>query len=79
MALKIKRMIFDATRQLALQPDSGQIEFWLERLDEGHRYIVAGHYKVVYKKVSEGVLITDVFDTRQNPMSINDKKRKPIR
>lgn len=79
VASKIKRMIFDATRQLAQHPDSGQIEFWLEKLNEGHRYIVTGHYKIVYRKVIEGVLITDVFDTRQNPMSINDIKRKPIR
>jgi hypothetical protein len=29
-----------------------------------------------HKKVKEGILITDVFDTRQNPIKINDPKRK---
>lgn len=79
VATKIKRMIFDSTRLLTMQPNSGQIEFWLESLEEEHRYLVVGNYKIVYKKVSEGVLITDVFDTRQNPMMINCKKRKPNR
>ena len=32
-----------------------------------------------HKKVTEGILITDIFDTRQNPIKINDPKRKPSR
>jgi hypothetical protein len=38
---------------------------------------VSGNYKIVYKQVKEGVLITDVFDTRQDPEKINDTERKP--
>ena len=76
IAKKIKAEIFLATKQLIAQPESGQIEISLEKIHEGHRYIVEGNYKIVYKKVKEGVLITDVFDARQDPCKINNPKRK---
>ncbi len=63
VARRIKTKIFTSTRQLKQQPNSGQIEPNLEILKEGHRYLVTGNYKVVYKTVSEGILITDIFDT----------------
>lgn len=75
-AQDIKNGIFEATNQLMSQPDSGQLELTLEKLGEGHRYLVKDNYKIIYKKVAEGILITDVFDTRQDPQKINDKKRK---
>ena len=79
IARRIKTKIFSSTRQLKQHPNSGQIESALEILKEGHRYLVIGNYKVVYKKVSEGILITDIFDTRQDPSKINNPKRKPSR
>ena len=79
IAHKIKFKIFDSTKQLINHPNSGQIEESLKLLGEGHRYLVSGNYKVVYKKVNEGILITDVFDTRQDPLNINNPKRKPGR
>jgi toxin ParE1/3/4 len=75
VARKIKSNIFSATKQLQKHPHSGQIENTLEQLEGGHRYLVEGNYKIIYKKVSEGMLITDVFDTRQDPKKINDPKR----
>ena len=79
VARKIKTDIFTTTRQLEKHPQSGQIEETLKRLEEDHRYLVKGNYKIVYKEVKEGILITDVFDTRQDPVKINDPKRKPSR
>lgn len=79
VARKIKENVFVATRQLINHPESGQIEETLVQLEEGHRYLVNNNYKIVYKKIKEGVLITDVFDTRQNPIKINNPKRKPSR
>ncbi|MBS4061907.1 MAG: type II toxin-antitoxin system RelE/ParE family toxin [Bacteroidetes bacterium] len=49
IASRIKTKIFSSTRQLKQQPNSGQIEPNLEILKEGHRYLVTGNYKVVYK------------------------------
>jgi toxin ParE1/3/4 len=77
IAKNIKAKIFSATKQLMQHPDSGQIEPILENLNEEHRYLVCGNYKVVYRKVSEGILITDIFDTRQYPVKINNPERKP--
>jgi toxin ParE1/3/4 len=76
IAQKIKTKIFSSTKQLIHHPNSGQIEKSLEQLEEGHRYLVSGNYKVVYKKVKAGILITDVFDTRLDPIKINNPKRK---
>ena len=76
IAKKIKTEIFTATRQLIQHPSSGQIELNLEKLNEGHRYLLKGNYKIIYKNIPEGMLVTDVFDTRQDPIKINDEKRK---
>ena len=79
VAKKIKSKIFTATRQLKQHPDSGQIELNLLSLNEGHRYLVEGNYKIIYKKITEGILITDVFDTRQDPIKMTDIEKRPRR
>jgi toxin ParE1/3/4 len=79
VAKNVKSTIFEATRSLINHPEIGQIEESLKQLNEGHRYLVEGNYKIIYKQVKEGILITDVFDTRQDPVKINDPKRKPGR
>lgn len=77
IAQKLNDKIFRSTKQLVKYPNSGQVEESLAELNEGHRYLVSVNYKIIYKKVNEGILITDIFDTRQNPIKINDPKRKP--
>lgn len=77
IAHKINAQIFKSTNQLKKHPNSGQIETSLEQLGEEHRYLVSGNYKIIYRKVKEGILIIDVFDTRQDPIKINDPMRKP--
>ncbi|MBC8319240.1 MAG: type II toxin-antitoxin system RelE/ParE family toxin [Bacteroidetes bacterium] len=79
IAQRLRDKIFNSTRQLRNQPNSGQIEPTLSKLNEDHRYLVRGNYKVIYKKVEEGILITDIFDTRQDPKKINNPERKPSR
>tara|TARA_R110002049_G_scaffold234399_1_gene407628 strand:- start:219 stop:527 length:309 start_codon:yes stop_codon:yes gene_type:complete len=75
IADSIKNDIFSATKQLLNFPKSGTVEQTLKRLNQNHRYLINGNYKIIYKLVKEGVLITDVFDTRQNPIKINNPKR----
>jgi len=79
VAKRIKLKIFTATRQLIKLPLSGQIETSLQKLGEDHRYLVEGNYKIIYKRIKEGILITDVFDTRQDPGKIVISIRKPSR
>jgi len=79
VALRIRSRIFYATKQLVKHPLSGQLEPNLIKLGEEHRYLVEGNYKIIYKRVKEGVLITDVFDTRQDPRQIQRRSKKPSR
>jgi len=75
IAQKIKNDILNATKQLKKHPYSGQLELNLEQLNEGHRYLIEGNYKIIYKEVAEGLLITDIFDTRQDPIKLNNSQR----
>jgi len=75
LAKKIRSDIFRSTKQLINFPLSGPEELSLKTLDEGHRYLVIRNYKIIYKKVKEGILITDIFDTRQDPLKINNEER----
>ena len=79
VAHRIRFKIFSTTKQLLKHPLSGQVEPNLQKLGEDHRYLVEGNYKIIYKKVNEGVLITDVFDTRQDPIKIHLGVKKPSR
>ena len=73
VADKIRKSIFDSTRHLSKQSLIGAIEDNLIELKQGHRYIVEGNYKIIYRIIHDNVYITDVFDCRQNPQKI--KKR----
>lgn len=76
---RIKSTIFSATKQLTRYPESGQIEENLKILAEDHRYLITGNYKIIYKPVKEGVLVTDIFDTRQDPEKLNISSRRNVR
>lgn len=67
VANKIRADIFSAVKQLKVQPNSGAIEILLESINEGHRSLIIGNYKIIYKILKTNIYITDVFDTRQNP------------
>ena len=74
VAKRIKRELFSSTKPLNKNPKLGQIELYLEQLNEGHRYLIEGNYKIIYKQVKEGILITDVFHTRQDPIELERNK-----
>ncbi len=76
VAHKIRKQILDSTKQLMSNPESGQIELNLEKLNQNHRYIVCENYKVIYKIDNNNIIINDIFDGRQNPIKMNDDNRK---
>lgn len=41
-----------------------------------HRYLVCGNFKVLYRTEDQLIIISDIFDGRQNPIKINDDKRE---
>jgi toxin ParE1/3/4 len=73
IADNIKDNILASTSQLETHPKSGAIEELLNELKEEHRFIIRGNYKIIYKIKDKIIFITDVFDTRQDPVKI--KKR----
>jgi plasmid stabilization system protein ParE len=75
IAQNIRDSVFSSARQLEKQFQSGQIEELLVDLDEGHRYILRGNYKIIYKIYNYKVYITDVFDTRQNPEKLKKRNK----
>ena len=64
--VKIKDSILDRTEALNTLPYSGQIELTLEHLNLGHRRIIEGHCKIIYRVNEElqVIYITDFFDSR---------------
>ncbi len=74
VANKIKQDIFKSVKLLVGYPELGQIELYLEKLNEGYRYILSGNYKVIYKIQDKNIIISDVFDVRQNPIKIEKNK-----
>jgi len=70
IALNIRDRVLTCTRQLEKQPLSGPKEIMLDELNEEHRFLIRGNYKIIYKILGNTVYITDVFDSRQNPDKI---------
>lgn len=73
---RIKAAALNKTKLLRTLPNLGPVEPYMKDLyNEGHRYLlIPPHYKIIYLvyKEQNAVLITDIFDTRQNP-----EKMKP--
>lgn len=64
---KIRAKIILKIMQLQNFPKLGQKEENLKELNLGHRYLVEGDYKILYRITEADVLITHIFDTRQDP------------
>ncbi len=65
---KILRSIDKGVKKLEDFPHLGQVEEQLEEEGKGHRYLlVEGLYKIIYLIAAPFILITDIFNTRQDP------------
>lgn len=65
--MEIRNRILDKADTLLLQPFKGQKEPFLDHLGLGHRRLIEGHCKIIYKVEGEHIYITDIFDSRQDP------------
>jgi plasmid stabilization system protein ParE len=76
-SLKIARRLVTGITQevstLQSQPKIGQKEEYLIGREQEFRYIVYKNYKVIYwQNIRKNrIEITDIFDTRQNPVKMN--------
>jgi plasmid stabilization system protein ParE len=75
IANNIREGILTSTNQLEKHSLSGALEELLLGLNEDHRCLIRGNYKVIYKIRNQKVYITDVFDTRQNPEKISKRNK----
>lgn len=73
IASKIKDELIKVSQQLSEYQLSGVEEEYLRELKQGHRYIVRGKFKIIYKVYRDRIYITDVFDSRQNPQKIKNR------
>jgi toxin ParE1/3/4 len=66
-ALEIRDKILDKADTILSNAYAHQKEEFLEHLQLSHRRLIISNYKIVYTIKPDYVLITDIFDTRQNP------------
>jgi plasmid stabilization system protein ParE len=65
--ITIRTELFNRADGLSKNPYIGQLEEHLQHLNEGHRRLIEGHFKIIYKIEVSNIYITDFFDTRQSP------------
>ncbi len=63
----IANKIFFRCEKLSENPRIGRLEDYLEHIGAGHRRIIEGNFKIIYRIEGKVIYITDIFDTRQDP------------
>lgn len=76
IASSIKSKILSRIYELKIHPNLGQKELSLENFPFTYFYLVTGNYKIIYRQAKDYILITDIFDVRQNPTKINSENRQ---
>jgi len=72
---RLRKELVKQSELLSKNPKLGQEEFYLQSLNQGHRYLlIEPCYKIIYLQIEDVIYITDLFDTRQNPTKINPEK-----
>ena len=64
---EIRDRILAKADKLLENPFIGQQEEYLEHMGRSHRRIIDGNYKIIYRIEGEAIVITDIFDSRQDP------------
>ena len=65
IAQQIVNEILQTTDRLKLGLFLGQEEELLKQFNQGHRYLLNNHNKIIYLPFDNYVIITHVFDTRK--------------
>ena len=59
--------VFDHVELLSRYPGLGAIEPQLDHLEMGHRRLIVGHFKIIYRILPGEIIVLDIFDSRQDP------------
>ncbi len=67
-AVQVKAVL----RALGKRAGEGAFEELLATPADGIRYrrVIAGHFKIIYRVVDDVVLVSDIFDSRQDPANM---------
>lgn len=76
IAKKFLKGIINEPNRLLKTPLIGQVEELLKHRKMSYRYLIFKNYKLIYSvdMDKELIKISDVFDTRQNPLNIKRTK-----
>jgi len=67
----LRERILDRVETLRKHPPwQGQKEPYLAHLKLGHRRLIEGSYKIIYRIADELIYVTDIFDSRQDPRNM---------
>ncbi|MFT6865703.1 MAG: hypothetical protein ACJA08_000528 [Cyclobacteriaceae bacterium] len=66
--LELKDQLLMVTNNLSTHPYKDQLEPFLARLNKGHRRIVEGNFKIIYRIEGDVIYVTDFFDSRKDPI-----------
>ena len=69
---EIRDRILSKADKLLVNPYLGQQEEYLEHLGKFHRRVIEGSYKIIYKIEVDSIVISDIFDSRQNPSKMKE-------
>lgn len=64
---QLEARLLERANSLSRRPMKGPTEPVLAFMQKGHRYLLLGRYKIVYRVEGEVIHITDFFDTKQHP------------
>lgn len=64
---KIKDRLMGRVRSLSKSPYKGQYEPYLSKLKQGHRRLIEGNFKIVYRVEDNIIYVVDFFDSRDDP------------
>jgi len=70
VAVKIVDRVLDRIELLEENYQRGRLVEELRLLNQGHRYVIEGPFKIIYKVIDASVFVTDIFSMYQNPERI---------
>jgi plasmid stabilization system protein ParE len=65
--VRLKREVDQQVKQLPIRPLAGALEPELEHLGAGHRRVIVGPFRIIYRLTANAVYVTDIFDPRRDP------------
>lgn len=64
--IEIKSRLIKSAKSLSNQPYKGQHEPYLAKLKQGHRRLIEGNFKIVYRIEDNIIYVVDFFDSRDD-------------